>query len=100
MRISLRVAFLSVAIAFASQAMAETYPDCEKLENPLAYNQCLAAHGPSAAGALAGGRGGDGAPAKPQSRRWFSRSPSGRQRAFFYVGAAASPSKQRRHSLY
>jgi hypothetical protein len=32
---------------------AETYPDCEKYESPLAYNQCLASHGPSAAHALA-----------------------------------------------
>jgi hypothetical protein len=36
-----------------SMGHAETYPDCEKYEAPLAYNQCLASHGPSAAHALA-----------------------------------------------
>jgi hypothetical protein len=36
-----------------SAAQAETYADCEKYDAPLAYNQCLASHGPSAAHALA-----------------------------------------------
>ncbi len=44
---------LAVSIAAASAARAGSYPDCEKYEEPLAYNQCLASHGPSALRALA-----------------------------------------------
>jgi hypothetical protein len=32
------------------QASAEDYPECAKFDNPLAYNQCLAMHGPAAHG--------------------------------------------------
>jgi len=51
--ISRRLAVVAVSAAFASMARAGTYPDCEKFEEPLAYNQCLASHGPSALHALA-----------------------------------------------
>ena len=46
-------AVLAVSLALGSLAQAETYPDCEKYDEPLAYNQCLASHGPSALHALA-----------------------------------------------
>ena|ERR1700753_1959053 len=47
--------YLAAAAPFllVSAGHAETYPDCEKYDAPLAYNQCLASHGPSAAHALA-----------------------------------------------
>ena len=44
---------LALAFAVVSTARAGTYPDCDKYEEPLAYNQCLASHGPSALRALA-----------------------------------------------
>lgn len=44
---------LAASFAFGSLAKAGNYPDCEKYDEPLAYNQCLASHGPSALHALA-----------------------------------------------
>jgi hypothetical protein len=44
---------LAASMALSSLARAQTYPDCEKYDEPLAYNQCLASHGPSALHALA-----------------------------------------------
>ena len=44
---------LAASLALSSLARAQTYPDCEKYDEPLAYNQCLASHGPSALHALA-----------------------------------------------
>ena len=44
---------LAAAAALAPAAHAGGYPDCEKFDEPLAYNQCLASHGPSANHALA-----------------------------------------------
>jgi hypothetical protein len=34
-------------------ARSEDYPACAKIDNPLAYNRCLAAHGPAAPGTRA-----------------------------------------------
>jgi|SRR5579883_596540 len=49
-----RLAAVALFMALSAAARAETtYPDCEKYKEPLAYNQCLASHGPSAARALA-----------------------------------------------
>jgi hypothetical protein len=53
MKIPRVIAFLAAVLALSSSALAETsYPDCEKFDEPLAYNQCLASHGPSAARAM------------------------------------------------
>jgi len=46
-------AVVAVSLAFGTLAQGQTYPDCEKYDEPLAYNQCLASHGPSALHALA-----------------------------------------------
>lgn len=37
-----------VAAVPGKAALAEDYPACAKIENPLAYNQCLANQGPPA----------------------------------------------------
>jgi hypothetical protein len=37
---------LAGALPFA--ARTETFPDCAKIEDPFAYNRCLASHGPAA----------------------------------------------------
>ena len=39
---------LAVAALFSVGARAEGDPACAKIEEPLAYNACLAAHGPKA----------------------------------------------------
>jgi hypothetical protein len=42
---------LGVFVALiGATASAEDYPECAKFDNPLAYNQCLAMHGPAAHG--------------------------------------------------
>jgi len=45
-----RAAALGAAglLAAALASRAETFPDCAKIEEPLAYNRCLASHGPAA----------------------------------------------------
>jgi hypothetical protein len=77
--------FLLVSIGHA-----ETYPDCEKYDAPLAYNQCLASHGPSAAHALAArSEEGDSAdvhaPGAVHAFRPFRRVQGGRMSATFTV---------------
>jgi hypothetical protein len=62
------VAFFVAPILVAGAAHAETYPDCEKFDEPLAYNQCLASHGPSAAHALGATEEGGGAGAGVETR--------------------------------
>ena len=47
------LAVLVALLALGASAEAGNYPDCEKYDEPLAYNQCLASHGPSALHALA-----------------------------------------------
>jgi hypothetical protein len=47
------LALLAFSLVYATPARGETYPDCEKFDQPLAYNRCLASHGPSASRALA-----------------------------------------------
>jgi hypothetical protein len=37
-----------LSLALLASARAETFPDCAKIEDALAYNRCLAAHGPAA----------------------------------------------------
>jgi hypothetical protein len=47
------LALLAFSLVYATTARGETFPDCEKFDQPLAYNRCLASHGPSASRALA-----------------------------------------------
>jgi hypothetical protein len=37
-----------LSLALLASARSETFPDCAKIEDALAYNRCLAAHGPAA----------------------------------------------------
>ena len=39
---------LALAVSGAAPARAEDNPACAKFEEPLAYNACLASHGPKA----------------------------------------------------
>ena len=82
----------------ATPASADDYAACAKFDNPLAYNECLAAHGPAAhetrasapppegedgprAGWAAHGRGGQAMQA--------SRGRNGRMVLEFSIGAAS-----------
>jgi hypothetical protein len=42
------VALMVVVLMWGGAALAQDNPACEKLQNPLAYNACLARQGPSA----------------------------------------------------
>ncbi len=71
----LRVLILAACAAAASLglARAEDDPACARIDEPLAYNACLASHGPRAPG-LGGASGGeravpDGADAAPHADR-------------------------------
>jgi hypothetical protein len=48
---------LVFAAASAGPAYAEGDPACAKYQDPLAYNACLASHGPSSLSDLAHARG-------------------------------------------
>jgi hypothetical protein len=37
-----------LSLALLGSVRAETFPDCAKIEDALAYNRCLATHGPAA----------------------------------------------------
>jgi hypothetical protein len=64
----------------ASSALADTYPDCAKFDDPLAYNRCLASHGPVAghARAIAPPGEGDEGMRAAQSSSPFHRARNGR----------------------
>jgi len=80
------------------------YPECAKIDNPFAYNQCLAKHGPPAhatrptappvgeaapRGASQFSAGGGGT--RVRTTIQFSRGRSGRMVAEFTIGAAPAP---------
>ena len=100
--------FGSTALAaLASPARAEDYPACAKIENPLAYNQCLAAHGPPAHAtrAITPPEGADGPRAgwaahghAPRSEVQFSRARNGRMVMEFTVGGASAASHKRKET--
>ena len=80
------------AAALSGQARAEDDPACAKYQDPLAYNACLASHGPKATGVgeNAGSAGGGDAPqavsapphpAAPTRARVWRRAPRGHGRA-------------------
>jgi hypothetical protein len=88
----------------ASPAGAGDYPECAKIDNPFAYNQCLAKHGPpehetktiappdgqeapvGASGLSAGGGG-----TRVRTTVQFSRGRNGKMIAEFTIGAAPPP---------
>src|SRR5579872_577517 len=86
-----RLAAVALFVALSAAARAETaYPDCEKYKEPLAYNRCLASHGPSAARALAA-RASEGAASEDHRFHGFQRGRSirhshrGRMSATFVI---------------
>jgi hypothetical protein len=91
----------------ASPAGANDYPECAKIDNPFAYNQCLAKHGPPehATKAIAppdgedGPRGASGLSAGGGGTRvrtsiQFSRARNGKMIAEFTIGAAPPPARK------
>ena len=54
------IVFCLAALASAGRARAEDDPSCAKYQEPMAYNDCLARHGPKANGA--GEHGGETQP--------------------------------------
>jgi hypothetical protein len=93
--------------ALVSPARAEDYPACAKIENPLAYNECLAAHGPPAHAtrAIAPPEGGDGPRGgwaahghAPRAEVQFSRARNGRMVMEFTVGGPPAASHKRKET--
>jgi hypothetical protein len=95
------IALLAAALAWAASALAQDDPSCAQYREPMAYNACLARHGPRAnnLGRLHGGtqpgqsahdrawRGGTraGAPAGRFYRRQRPQRARGRVHAEFQV---------------
>jgi hypothetical protein len=71
--------FVFAALVFAAPAAAQRPDPCARFEEPLAYNACLAEHGPRA-GATRPAAATDEAGGRVQ------RAPRGRQRLEFNVG--------------
>ncbi len=89
-------AFAAVA---AAPARADDYAACAKFDNPLAYNQCLAAHGPAAHGTRPsapppegedGPRGGWAAHGRGGQPMQATRGRNGRMVLEFSIGAASA----------
>jgi hypothetical protein len=83
--------FVFTPLLLVSTARGATYSDCEKFDEPLAYNNCLAEHGPSAARVLSapGERvlsapGGKDMP-EAQGGHMFRRARGGRMSATFTI---------------
>ena len=80
-------------LALPAAAQAGPYADCEKYQEPLAYNQCLASHGPSALHALAATPQEEGAGTEIQGIRGLQsarpfRQSHGRMSATFEIGGS------------
>jgi len=88
----------------AAPASAEDYPECAKIDNPFAYNQCLAKHGPPvhATRAIAPPEGEDGprdasqfsaggGGSRVRTTIQFSRGRNGKMIAEFTIGEAPAP---------
>ena len=71
--------FAFAALVFVAPAAAQRSDPCARFEAPLAYNACLAEHGPHAAATR---------PASPneEASAPVRRTPHGRQRLEFSVG--------------
>ena len=67
------------ALVFAAPAAAQRPDPCARLEEPLAYNACLAEHGPRAAATRA-------ASPNVEASGALRRTPHGRQRLEFNLG--------------
>ncbi len=67
------------ALLFAAPAAAQPPDPCARFEEPLAYNSCLAAHGPRAGATRP-------AAATDEAGGHVRRAPHGRQRLEFNVG--------------
>ena len=57
------------AAALPGLARAEDNPACAKFEEPLAYNACLASHGPKATDIGGAARAAGSAPANPDAHK-------------------------------
>ena len=95
----------------AAPAGADDYPECARIDNPFAYNQCLAKHGPpthatkaitptpgeegprDASGVSAGGGG-----TRVRTAIQFSRARNGKMVAEFTIGAAPTPAGGRKRA--
>jgi hypothetical protein len=88
---------------------AEDYPACAKIENPLAYNQCLANQGPPAHGtrsiapppdadAPKGAWRAPAAPGRTGATIQVSRTRSGRMVMEFSIGGPAAGSHKRKET--
>ncbi len=74
LRASALIAGMTAAVA--ASAAPRSIADCEKIEAPLAYNECLAAFGP-AVGHVGGGRHAPAEVSPPASGRRVHRRQSG-----------------------
>ena len=103
-------ALASLIALLAAPAGAEDYPECAKIDNPFAYNQCLAKHGPPvhATRAIAPPDGedgrrdashfsvGGGGSRVRTTIQFFSRGRTGRMSAEFTIGEAPAPAGSRK----
>ena len=106
---------LALAAAMVGgQASAEDYPECARFDNPLAYNQCLAMHGPAAHGTKGIAAPADGqrlpveGPRKSPASSWrnlpgataiISRTRSRKMIMEFSVNEPAKPGSGRKRSF-
>ena len=106
---SFALAFGVAGLLAPALARAEDYPECAKIDNPFAYNQCLAKHGPPmhATKAIAAPEGDEGAPAasglsaggggtRVRTTIQFGRARNGKMIAEFTIGAAPPPGGPRK----
>ena len=100
---------LGLAASAPQPGRADDYPACAKIENPLAYNQCLANQGPPAHGTRAiapppdadAPKGAWRAPAaagRTGSTLQVSRTRSGRMVMEFSIGGGSGGSHKRKET--
>jgi hypothetical protein len=86
---------LGARLFFPAAAFATGFPDCDKFDAPLAYNRCLAAHGPSASRVMGARAVSEASPVDPAVRT-VHRAAGGRMSATFTVEDSGSDRHRRR----
>src|SRR5271169_3549243 len=91
------IALCLAALAWAGSARAEDDPACAQYREPMAYNACLARHGPKANGVGQLHGGGPQPSRAAQSRGWYGHAYRRAPTTRFYGPAGAQRVHGRMH---
>jgi hypothetical protein len=93
------IALLAGAVAWAGSALAQDNPSCAQYREPMAYNACLARHGPRANN-LGSRHGGTQPSQSAHDRAWRDGTPTGAPAGRFYGRQRPQRAHRRMHAEF